>query len=81
MGITIPTRPTASISRQEHFVRAIAGLTLVIEAERQQEILKLIGVGISHFEAGVHPPEVGAVIALVKQADVPSAAEPIEKVH
>ena len=50
-------------------------------AEPLQECLERGQLVVGHFEAGEHAAEVGAVIAVVEQADVPAAAELLEKLR
>src|SRR5262249_27874503 len=56
-------------------------LELVPVAERRQERLELRPLGLRHFEAGEHAAEVGAVIAIVEEADVPAASQSVEKLQ
>jgi len=58
---------------------AVAVLALAGVAERFEEALELGEVPLGHLEAREDAAEVGAVVAVVEQADVPAAAEGVEE--
>src|SRR5262249_21332673 len=62
------------IPGEEEIVGGVVGLALIAVAEALEEGLEAGHVLRRHFEPGEHPAEVGAVIAVVEQADVPAAA-------
>src|SRR4029453_10136800 len=70
-----------AVAAQEQLVGGIALFFLVRIAQRAEETLECGAVFGRDFESSQHAPEVGAVVAIVKQADVPAPAEAIEKVH
>src|SRR5262245_3921646 len=70
-----------AVAAQEQLVGGIALFFLVRIAQRGEEALERIAVARRNFEPGQHSPEVSAVVAIVKQADVPAPAEAIEEVH
>src|SRR6266540_3448480 len=73
--------PTASGMSEEEIVCDVFGFALVAVAECVEEMFEVRNVPGGHFEACEHAPEVGPVIAVVEQADVPAAAKLLEECH
>src|SRR6185503_6901184 len=57
---------------QKQLIRGVRAFARVAIAERFEERVELRHLGRRDFEAGEHAAEVGAVIAVVEQADVPA---------
>src|SRR5687768_3727152 len=66
---------------QEESIRGVVVLGGVGIPELVQEGPESGQVLLFDFEAGEHPAEVGAVVAVVEQADVPAAAKLLQKLH
>src|SRR5262245_61657170 len=70
---------TSPPSTQEKPIRVVILFVYVVVAERIEEGLEFRHLGVGHLESRQHASEVRAVIAVMKQADVPAAAEFIQK--
>ena len=66
---------------QEEAVGGVLVFVHVVVAEAHEKVLELAHVVVWHFESREHTAEVGAVIPVVEQADVPAAAELFEELH
>src|SRR5207245_2468060 len=66
---------------EETLVRLVLFIELKAIAQRDEKCVEARPFDLGHLERRQHAPEVGAVIAIVKQADVPASAERIEKLH
>src|SRR5687767_13148357 len=73
-------RRTRSSSKEE-LVRWVLVFGGVRVGELVEERAERRQVGLRDFEAGEHASEVGAVIAVMEQTDVPSSAELLEKLR
>src|SRR5438876_3498505 len=75
------TTDAGSPSDQEQPVCGVASLLGVRVAEIFQELPELLHLAGRNLHSDQHPAVVGAVVAVVEQADVPVAAHAREKAH
>src|SRR4051794_5245829 len=68
-------------SCEESQVRFVVLVELVVVAERGQKRVEGGPVRGRNFEAGEDAAEIGAVIPIVEQADVPASAERVEELE
>src|SRR5262245_57938592 len=68
-------------SFQKELVRGVLPFTLIAIPQAVEERLESIQVRGGHLEACENPAEIGAVIPVMKEADVPAPAELVEKGH
>src|SRR5882672_10887002 len=71
----------ASGVAQETPIRLVALIELKPIPETGEERLECGSVGVWNLEGREHTAEVGAMVAIVEQADVPAAAERVEKLE
>src|SRR5207248_9537560 len=67
--------PGSELLDEEKAVRGVARLVGIGVAELAQERAELPHLALRHLDAHQHAPVVGAVVAVVKQADVPVAPQ------
>src|SRR3954453_21593992 len=79
MSFTDPLPARTGLCKEQP-IRPVAVLALVLVAERFEKCLEVGHVLGRHFEAGEDAAEVGTVVAVVEQADVPSSAERFEEI-
>src|SRR5689334_6573580 len=72
---------SASLAAEEHPVRRIGGLVDVVIAEAIEEPPKLRAFARRDLHADEHAAIVGAVVAVVKETDVPAGAHAVEEAH
>src|SRR3954452_22883518 len=68
-------------SLQKQPVRLVAGFGQVRIAEAREEGMEVAEVTVRHFECGQHASKIGAVVAVVEQADVPATPKRFEELH
>src|SRR6185369_7743366 len=66
---------------KEHPISRVTGLVDAVVAQAIEEGAKFSLVRWRHLHSDQHPPIVGAMVAVVKRADVPSAAHVVQKLH
>ena len=79
--LTLTTNYQPPTTDREKTVRRIVGLGRVGIAQLVEKRAERRKIGLVHLEAGEHAAEIGAVIAVVEQADVPAPAELLEKLR
>ena len=67
--------------RQKSLVRRVVDFALIRIAERLEEGPERAFLVVRHLEPDQHAAEVGAVVAVVEQADVPAPAERVEELR
>src|SRR5919109_4739618 len=71
-----------TLSRYEKApVRLVVEFHLIPVANLVEALSELIELAVGHLEAREHAAEVGAVVAIMKQADVPAPAQCLEKLQ
>src|SRR5215212_3560637 len=81
-GLILPLqRLSVDVSAQEQPISRIPAFVLVRIAKLFQKRFKLYLVLRRHLHADEHPAVICAVVAIMKEADVPAAAHRVEKPH
>ena len=70
-----------AVAGEEQRVGGVAVLALAGVAERSRKPSNSASLGVGHLESREHAAEVGAVVAVVEEADVPAAAERVEELE
>src|SRR5262249_33912856 len=79
VGIRARSGPRPSF--EEQTVGVVVELDEVRIAELLEKCPEFTELLIRHFERGEHAPEIGPVIPVVEQADVPAATQRLEELH
>src|SRR6266536_5197395 len=76
-----PSPAPVSDRPKEPPVRRVILVELEFVPETDEKLLEPPAIGRRHLERREHPPEIGAVVPVMKQADVPAAAELVQELH
>jgi hypothetical protein len=80
-GSSHPAEYTCCVPVQERAVCRIVTLIPVWIAEVIQTALELRSLRGRNLDPGQNPPVISAMVAVVKQRDVPAAGEPVEELQ